>query len=133
MSGFLKEFREFAVRGNVVDLAVAVVIGGAFGKIVSSLVADVLTPPIGLLLGGMDFAALGITLREAAGQAPAVRVNYGKFLQAIFDFVVIAFAIFSVVKAVNRFKQEEPPAPPPGPSPQERLLAEIRDLLKTGR
>ena len=127
-----KEFREFVMRGNVLDLAVGVVIGAAFGKIVSSLVGDVIMPPIGVLLGGVDFSQIGWVLKPAMGDKPAVVLGIGKFIQAILDFVVIAFVIFMVVKAVNRMKREEPPAPA-GPTPTERLLTEIRDLLRQGR
>ena len=130
---FIKEFREFAVKGNVVDMAVGIVIGAAFGKIVSSFVGDVLMPPIGILLGGVDFTSLKITLKGAAGNVPAVTLNYGTFIQTVVDFTIIAFAIFLVVKATNRLKQkqEEAPAAPPSTN-EEKLLAEIRDLLKTG-
>lgn len=132
---FVKEFKEFAMRGNVVDLAVGIVIGAAFGKIVSSLVGDVIMPPLGLLIGGVDFSNLAITLKAAAEGAPAVALRYGVFVQAIFDFTIVAFAIFVVVKAINRLKRtkEEAPAPPPAPPRQEILLAEIRDLLKSGK
>lgn len=128
----IKEFREFAMRGNVVDLAVGVVIGAAFGKIVSSLVGDVITPVIGLLVGGMDFSDLAITLKAAADGKAAVLLSYGKFLQTIFDFSIIAFAIFVMVKLINRLKREQAAAPaaPPAPSAEEKLLTEIRDLLK---
>ena len=126
----VKEFRTFIERGNVLDLAVAVVIGGAFGKIVSSFVADVLMPPIGLLLGGVNFTALKLRI-GGTPEAP-VTVNYGTFLQAAVDFVVIAFAIFLVVKAINAMKKKEEAAPP-APSNEEVLLTEIRDLLKEGR
>jgi large conductance mechanosensitive channel len=131
----LKEFKEFALRGNVIDLAVGVVIGAAFGKIVSSLVADVLTPPLGVLLGGVDFSSLAITLREAMPPKPAVVLAYGKFLQAVFDFLIIAFVIFQVVRLINRLKREAPPAPaaPAAPSAEVTLLTEIRDLLGRGR
>ncbi len=125
----VKEFREFAVRGNVVDLAVGVVIGAAFGKIVSSLVADVITPVIGMLVGGIDFTDMVITLKAAADGKAAVLLSYGKFIQSIFDFTIIAFAIFVVVKLINRLKRQEAAAPP-APSAQEKLLTEIRDLLK---
>jgi large conductance mechanosensitive channel len=128
-----KEFREFVMRGNVLDLAVGVVIGAAFGKIVSSLVGDVIMPPIGLLLGGVDFSQIAWVLKPAVGDKPAVVIGIGKFIQAIVDFLVIAFVIFLVVKAVNRMKRETPPPAPAGPSPTERLLAEIRDLLRQGR
>jgi len=128
-----REFREFVMRGNVLDLAVGVVIGAAFGKIVSSLVGDVIMPPIGVLLGGVDFSQIGWVLKPAMGDKPAVVLGIGKFIQAILDFLVIAFVIFMVVKAVNRMKREEPPAAPAGPTPTERLLTEIRDLLRQGR
>ena len=128
----MKEFRDFAMRGNVVDMAVGIVIGAAFGKIVSSFVNDVLMPPIGLALGGTDFSNLVITLKEASGDIAAVTMNYGSFLQTVIDFIIIAFAIFMVVKAMNRMKKKEEakPAAPPQPSAEEKLLAEIRDLLQ---
>ena len=128
-----KELREFVMRGNVLDLAVGVVIGAAFGKIVSALVGDVIMPPIGVLLGGVDFSQIGWVLKPAMGDKPAVVLGIGKFIQAILDFLVIAFVIFMVVKAVNRMRREEPPAAPAGPTPTERLLTEIRDLLRQGR
>ncbi|CAM3839639.1 large-conductance mechanosensitive channel protein MscL [Avibacterium volantium] len=129
---FMKEFREFAMRGNVVDMAVGVVIGGAFGKIVSSFVADVIMPVLGLLTGGVDFKDLHVVLKEAVGDVPAVTLNYGVFVQNIVDFVIIAFAIFLVVKGMNKMKKpaEEPEAAPAEPSNEEKLLTEIRDLLK---
>jgi len=128
----MKEFRDFAMRGNVVDMAVGIVIGGAFGKIVSSFVNDVLMPPIGMMLGGVDFGDLAITLKEAVGETPAVMLNYGMFIQTVVDFIIIAFAIFLVIKAMNNLKKKEEakPAPPPKPSAEETLLTEIRDLLK---
>ncbi|HTT07831.1 MAG TPA: large-conductance mechanosensitive channel protein MscL [Gammaproteobacteria bacterium] len=128
---FMKEFREFAVKGNVVDMAVGIVIGAAFGKIVSSFVGDVLMPPIGLLLGGVDFTGLKITLKQAAVDVPAVTLNYGTFVQTVVDFTIIAFAIFLVVKAINRLRQKQEEAPAAPPTTEEKLLAEIRDLLKT--
>jgi len=130
--GMLKEFKEFAVKGNVMDMAVGIVIGVAFGKIVSSFVSDVIMPPLGLLIGGVDFSDLAILLKEAEGEVAAVTVNYGLFIQSIIDFVIIAFAIFMVVKAINRLKRKEEvaPSPPPVPSNEEKLLTEIRDLLK---
>jgi large conductance mechanosensitive channel len=133
--GFVKEFREFALRGNVVDMAVGIIIGGAFGKIVSSLVGDVIMPPLGLIIGGVDFSNLAITLRPAADKAAAVALNYGKFVQTVVDFTIIAFAIFIAIKAMNALKrkQEAAPAEPPPPPKQEVLLAEIRDLLKDRR
>lgn len=130
----LKEFREFAVKGNVVDLAVGIIIGGAFGKIVSSVVADVIMPPLGLIVGGVDFKALKLVLREAAGpKSPEVTLNYGQFLQHVFDFLIVAWAVFILVKLINKLKREAPPPPPPPPAPprEEVLLEEIRDLLKT--
>ncbi len=129
----VKEFKDFAMRGNVVDMAVGIIIGAAFGKIVSSLVKDVIMPPIGVMVGGVDFSDLSVVLVEAAGDAAAVTMNYGMFLQTVFDFIIVAFAIFMAIKAMNKMKQkqaEAPPAPPPGPSNEEKLLAEIRDLLK---
>ncbi len=128
----LNEFKAFAMRGNVVDMAVGIVIGSAFGKIVSSFVGDVLMPPIGLLLGGVDFRDLAITIQAAAGEQPAVTINYGVFVQTVVDFVIIAFAIFLVVKAISasRKKEEAAPAAPPKPSAEELLLTEIRDLLR---
>lgn len=131
----IKEFREFAMRGNVVDLAVGVVIGAAFGKIVSSLVGDVITPVIGVLIGGVDFSDLALTLKAAEGDKAAVLLSYGKFIQTVFDFIIISFAIFMFVKLINRLKREQaaapaPPPPPPEPSAEARLLVEIRDLLK---
>lgn len=132
--GMLKEFREFAMRGNVVDLAVGVIIGAAFGKIVSSLVADIIMPPLGLLIGGVDFKQFHLVLREAKDNVPAVVMNYGSFLQNIFDFVIVAFAIFMAIKLMNKMRRkevEEPAAPaaPPAPTAEEKLLTEIRDLL----
>lgn len=128
----IKEFKEFAMRGNVVDLAIGVIIGGAFGKIVSSLVADVIMPPIGVLLGGVDFSDLSITIKEASEGAEAVVIRYGAFIQTVVDFLIIAFVIFMVVKAMNSLKKKEEAAPaaPPAPSNEEKLLTEIRDLLK---
>jgi large conductance mechanosensitive channel len=127
----MKEFKSFAMRGNVIDMAVGIIIGGAFGKIVSSFVADVIMPPIGLLLGGVDFSQLMITLKPATEEVAAVTIGYGTFIQTIVDFVIIAFAIFIVIKWMNSMKkkQEEAPAPPPAPSKEETLLTEIRDLL----
>ncbi len=128
----MKEFRDFAMRGNVVDMAVGIVIGGAFGKIVTSFVNDILMPPIGMAIGGVDFSDLAIVLREASGEVEAVTVNYGAFIQTALDFIIIAFAIFMVIKAMNSMKrkEEEAPAEPPKPSAEETLLTEIRDLLK---
>jgi large conductance mechanosensitive channel len=136
----LKEFKDFAMKGNVLDMAIGVIIGGAFGKIVSSLVSDVLMPPIGLLMGKVDFSSLFLNLSgtsqpslAAAKAAGTPTLNYGVFLQSVFDFIIIAFVIFILVKQVNRFKKEAPPAPPappPGPTNEEKLLMEIRDALK---
>jgi len=136
-----KEFKEFAMRGNVVDLAVGIIIGGAFGKIVSSVVADVIMPPIGLLLGGVKFTDLKIFLTDpvvdAAGviTKQAVSINYGNFVQSLVDFLIIAFAIFMMIKGMNSMKKKEVAAPveapaPPEPTKEELLLAEIRDILK---
>ncbi len=128
----LKEFKEFAIKGNAIDMAVGIVIGAAFGKIVSSLVADIVTPPIGLLLGGVDFSNLAITLKAAVGETPAVVLSYGKFIQALIDFTIVAFAIFMMIKTINTLKrkEKEEPASPPEPPKQEQLLTEIRDLLR---
>jgi len=128
----LQEFKEFAMKGNVVDLAVGVIIGGAFGKIVTSFVGDVVMPLIGLLAGGVDFTKLGITLKEAVDdKTPAVMLNYGNFIQTVFDFTIVAFAIFMAIKMMNKLKKEKPaPEAPPAPTKEEVLLAEIRDLLK---
>ncbi|MBN1973462.1 MAG: large-conductance mechanosensitive channel protein MscL [Sedimentisphaerales bacterium] len=135
---FIQEFKAFAMRGNVVDMAVGIIIGGAFGKIVSSLVADVIMPPIGLLLGGVDFSDIKIVLKDAvtdaAGKAiPAVSINIGTFINMIIDFVIVAFAIFAMIKLMNKLKRKEEAAPavPPPPPAQEVLLSEIRDILKT--
>ncbi len=131
----VKEFKEFAMRGNVIDLAVGVIIGGAFGKIVSSFVNDIVMPPLGILIGGVDFKDLAFILKAAEGEAAAVTLNYGMFLQNVFDFLIIAFAIFMAVKGINKLKKKEEEAPaapaaPPVPTNEEKLLAEIRDLLK---
>ena len=128
----LKEFREFAVKGNVVDMAVGIIIGAAFGKIISSLVGDVVMPPIGVLLGGVDFSNLSIVVQEAVDKKPAVVISYGKFLQTVIDFSIIAFAMFMAIKIMNSLKKKEEAAPaaPAAPTNQELLLAEIRDLLK---
>ena len=130
------EFKQFISRGNVVDLAVGVIIGGAFGKIVSSLVADVIMPPIGVLLGGMNFTNFVIILKDAVGETPAVTLNYGNFVKNIVDFLIVAASIFMFIKAINTFKKKEvppPPAPPPAPPREELLLEEIRDILKGQR
>jgi large conductance mechanosensitive channel len=138
---FISEFKQFAMRGNVVDMAVGIIIGGAFGKIVSSVVNDIVMPPIGVMVGGVDFKDLSFTLKSAVmgetGEVitPAVTLNYGNFLQTTFDFIIIAFAIFMMIKAMNKMKKKDdavpaaPPAPPE-PSNEEKLLSEIRDLLK---
>ena len=127
--GFIKEFKEFAMRGNVMDMAVGVIMGGAFGKIVSSLVDDVLMPLIGKITGGVDFTSLAVTLGEGEN---AAKLNYGTFIQNIIDFLIIAFCIFLMIKGMNKLnkKKEEEPAPEPEPSNEEKLLGEIRDLLK---
>lgn len=127
--GMISEFKDFAVKGNMIDMAVGIIIGAAFGKIVSSLVADVIMPPLGVLMGGVDFTGLSYTLKEAADGAKAVTLNYGTFIQNVVDFLIVAFAIFIVVKLINsaKKKEEAKPAPPPK---QEVLLEEIRDLLK---
>ena len=139
----LKEFKEFAMRGNVMDMAIGIIIGAAFGKIVTSLVNDVIMPPIGLLMGNVDFSNLFVNLTmgssfgsvaeaEAAG-APIIK--YGIFINTILDFVIVAFAIFLVIRGLNKLRRKEAaaPTPPPGPTPDQKLLAEIRDLLKQGR
>jgi len=130
--GMMQEFKEFAVKGNVVDMAVGVIIGGAFGKIVTSLVGDVIMPPIGVAMGGVDFSNLSIVVKEAVDNKPAVLISYGKFIQTTIDFVIVAFVIFMAIKAINSLKkkQAEAPAEPAPPSNQEVLLTEIRDLLK---
>ena len=138
--GFLKEFKAFALKGNVMDMAVGVIIGGAFGKIVTSLVNDIIMPPIGLLIGGVDFTNLKLVIKKAvieggAEVAPAVTWNYGAFIQQVVDFTILAFCVFMMVKIMNKLlKKEEKksaPAPaPPAPSKEELLLTEIRDILK---
>lgn len=130
--GMLSEFKEFAVKGNVVDMAVGIIIGAAFGKIVSSLVGDVIMPPIGALMGGVDFTSLVAIVKEAADGKPEVAIKYGKFIQTVIDFLIVAFSVFMGVKAMNSLKkkEEEKPAEPPKPSNEEVLLTEIRDLLK---
>ena len=139
MSKFIQEFKEFAVKGNAVDMAVGVIIGGAFGKIVSSIVDDIIMPPIGWLIGGVQFSDLKITLPQLSvpglEQTQTVTINYGNFLQTVFNFLIIAFCVFLMVKGINKLskkKIEEPavPAPEPEPSKEEQLLSEIRDLLK---
>lgn len=128
----LKEFKEFAMRGNVIDLAIGIVIGAAFGKIVTSLVNDIIMPPIGLLVGGVNFTDLKVVMKAAVGENPAVTLNYGNFLQVVFDFMIVAFAIFLLVKGINRLrkKEEAKPAAPAAPTNEEKLLMEIRDSLK---
>ncbi len=128
----LQEFKQFAMRGNVMDMAIGIIIGAAFGKIVSSVVADVIMPPIGLILGGVDFSDLSITLKEGVDGAAPVLLKYGAFINTIIDFIIIAFAIFMLVKGINSLKrkEEEKPAAPPAPSKSEILLAEIRDELR---
>ncbi|MBQ1227182.1 MAG: large-conductance mechanosensitive channel protein MscL [Alistipes sp.] len=141
--GFLKEFKEFAVKGNVMDMAVGVIIGGAFGKIVTSVVNDIIMPPVGLLVGGVDFSDMKLTLKQAVLDAagavvtPAVTWNYGAFVQQVVDFTILAFCVFLMVKLMNRLTKKPAPAPAPAPAPEppkpsneEVLLAEIRDLLK---
>lgn len=131
----VEEFKTFALKGNVVDMAVGIIIGAAFGKIVSSLVSDVIMPPVGLLIDGVNFSDLSIVLKDAVGDVPAVTMNYGNFIQVVFDFLIVAFAIFMMVKGMNSLKKKEdqkvatPPAPP-APTKEEQLLSEIRDLLK---
>lgn len=139
---YLKEFRDFALRGNVLDLAIGVIIGGAFGKITTSLVSDILTPPLGAIMQGEMFSTMSWTIIAAQGEKPAVTINYGSFLQTVVDFIIIAFVIFAIIKlknkiveAADRKKAEEAAAaaaatPPPGPSAEEQLLTEIRDLLR---
>ena len=138
--GFIQEFKEFAVRGNVVDMAVGIIIGASFGTIVNSLVNDIIMPPIGLILGGVDFSDLRVLLREAeaatetAAAVPAVSINYGLFLNALISFVIVAFAVFLLVKAINTLKRKQvssaESAPPAAPTLEQQLLAEIRDLLR---
>ena len=132
MKKFLEEFKAFAMRGNVLDMAVGVVIGGAFGKITTSLVNDIIMPLISMLTGGIDFSGWKWVLKAAEGDAAEVAVNFGSFVAVVLDFIIIAFAVFCMVKAINKFhkKKEEAPAAPPEPSTEEKLLTEIRDLLK---
>ncbi len=128
----IDEFKAFAMKGNMVDMAVGIIIGAAFGKIVTSIVNDILMPPLGLLLGGVNFTDLKLIMKEAVGDVPAVTWNYGNFIQVTIDFLIVAFAIFLLVKAMNaaRKKEEAAPSAPPAPSKEEVLLTEIRDLLK---
>jgi len=127
-----KEFKEFAMRGSVVDMAIGIVIGAAFGKIIASFVTDILMPPIGLLLGGVDFSDIIYVLKEAVGETPAVTMNIGVFINVVIEFIIIAFAIFMVIKGMNSMKKKEEakPAAPPKPSEEVTLLKEIRDSLK---
>lgn len=133
---FLKEFREFAVKGNVVDMAVGIIIGGAFGKIVSSFVSDIIMPPLGILIGGIDFKNFAVVLKEAHDGIPSTVLNYGLFIQNVIDFIIVAMAIFIAIKFMNKLRARdeeqkiEVPATPPAPSTEELLLTEIRDLLK---
>ncbi len=128
----ISEFKAFAMKGNVIDMAVGIIIGAAFGKIVSSLVSDIIMPPLGLVIGGVDFKDLQFVMKEAVDGNPAVSLTYGNFLQVTFDFLIVAFAIFMVIKAMNSAKKKEEAAPsaPAAPSKEEILLTEIRDLLK---
>lgn len=129
----VKEFREFAMRGNVVDMAVGIIIGASFGKIVSSLVSDVIMPPIGVVLGGADFSNLAITISEKTVEAEAVKIQYGMFINTVLDFTIVALCIFMIIKAMNRLKKKEEEAPAPAePSNEEKLLMEIRDALTKG-
>ncbi len=134
--GFIKEFREFAVRGNVVDMAVGIIIGAAFGKIVSSFVADVMMPPLAFVTGGADFTDKKLILRDAVMEgekviAPAVTMNYGTFITVTIDFILVAFAVFLLIKGINAMKRKQEAAPPPGPTKDQQLLMEIRDLLQS--
>ena len=128
----MSEFKEFAMRGNVVDMAVGIIIGAAFGKIVSSFVSDIIMPPLGVIIGGVNFTDLTVTIKEATDSAEAVTLKYGAFIQTVFDFLIVAFAIFIAIKFMNSLKkkEEEAPTAPPVPSAEEKLLTEIRDLLK---
>lgn len=129
----IQEFKSFAMKGNVVDMAVGIIIGAAFGKIVSSMVNDIIMPPLGLLIGGVNFTDLKFVMKAATETSPAVTLNYGNFLQVIFDFMIVAFAVFMVIKAINaaKQKQEATPTVPPAPSKEEILLTEIRDILRS--
>lgn len=130
--GMLSEFKDFAIKGNVVDMAVGIIVGAAFGKIVSSFVKDVIMPPLGVMMGGVDFSDLAVVIQEAAGEVPVVAIKYGLFIQTIVDFVIVALAIFMAVKVMNSLKKKEEEAPKedPKPSNEEVLLTEIRDLLQ---
>ena len=132
---FVQEFKQFAMKGNVVDMAVGIIIGVAFGKIITSLVNDIIMPPLGLLIGGVDFTNLKVTLKgagvdDAGNVIDAVTLNWVTFAQTALDFLIVAFAIFLLIKAINRMKKKEEPAAPPEPTKEEKLLTEIRDLLK---
>lgn len=129
---FMSDFKKFAMRGNVVDMAIGIIVGAAFGKIVSSFVKDIMMPPLGLLIGGVDFSDLVVVLKEAVGEVEAVTINYGLFIQTIIDFLIVALAIFVAVKVMEKLKkkEEEAPAEPPKPTKEEELLMEIRDVLK---
>jgi large conductance mechanosensitive channel len=129
---FLDEFKKFAVKGNMVDMAIGFIIGAAFGKIVSSLVNDIIMPPIGALLGGVNFTDMKLTIKAATETVPAVTWNYGNFIQVLIDFLIIAFVVFMLIKAINaaKKKEEAAPAAPPAPTKDQTLLTEIRDLLK---
>lgn len=127
--GMISEFKAFAIKGNVVDMAVGIIIGAAFGKIVSSFVSDVVMPPIGVMMGGVDFSDLSYVIQQAAGDVPAVAINYGSFIQTMIDFLIIALAVFLAIRVINKLKKAEEEAPAE-PSAQEALLVEIRDLLK---
>jgi large conductance mechanosensitive channel len=128
----LKEFREFAIKGNMIDMAVGIIMGAAFGGVVNSLVSDIMMPPLGLATGGMDFSKLGLVLKAAEGDTPATVLKYGLFINVLISFTITAFAVFMLVKNINRFRRQQAaaPAPPPAPSAEEKLLTEIRDLLK---
>jgi large conductance mechanosensitive channel len=132
---FIKEFKEFAVKGNVMDMAVGIIIGAAFGKIVSSFVGDIVMPPIGMLMGGVDFSDLAYMLKPAEGEVAAVSINYGKFIQTVLDFLIVAMAVFMAIKSINSMKRKEEeapkePEPAPEPTKEEVLLSEIRDILR---
>lgn len=129
--GMIQEFKEFAIKGNMVDMAVGIIMGGAFGTIVTSLVNDIIMPPIGLLIGGIDFSKLALTLKPAEGDIAAVAINYGKFINATISFLIVAWVLFMLIKAMNQLKKKEAekPAPPPAPTKDQTLLTEIRDLL----
>ena len=137
--GLVKEFREFAVKGNVLDLAIAVVIGAAFGKIVSSIVNDIIMPPLGIIIGGVSFTDIKINLKSAIIDAtgkvitPAVTMNIGNFIQTTFDFLIIAFCIFLIIKSINKFKKKDEEEKPCAPSQEQLILGEIRDAIKEGK